>query len=449
MKTIIKYFMYFCLLILAACNKDSNENKISRIEISADGIELMPGKTFQLSTTIYPEHISDIEFMWSSSDSQVATVNENGLVTAVSPGSADISVSADGLMSVCRVNVISKSGLNNIDSEFIAGQAIYKGADPGFPYLGWVQLEIYDAEPDPVTSIIEGNLVKCKLHIPLPDPLAETFEMPSGTWEILAEQDEFVAEPGVDNGTDIPTGSYVVTTRGNDMFLGMLNKGTITITPDMHVQISLETEDGVNVKGVLNKPLEILNLGGGELKERYSSLTEDKVVDFKGAKTAYFLDYGDYWKNGTRNVILQIIDSDSMEAAFIEMTLPKADRWSSIPDCTLNVNPTPEINPAEKTFEPGISWQGNCFGTWGYIKLKNGPNDTVMPDLTNCGNGVNGTVSISSENNVYTVTLDLIDDAENPNRITGSWTGTLTPYEYPGSTSLSASRFVFPYCKKR
>lgn len=33
------------------------------------------------------------------------------------------------------------------------------------------------------------------------------------------------------------------------------------------------------------------------------------------------------------------------------------------------------------------------------------------------------------------VTVNFIDDAETPHRITGTWTGTLTPYSYTASVS--------------
>lgn len=34
-----------------------------------------------------------------------------------------------------------------------------------------------------------------------------------------------------------------------------------------------------------------------------------------------------------------------------------------------------------------------------------------------------------------TITVNFIDDAETPHRITGTWTGTLTPYSYTASVS--------------
>ncbi len=55
------------------------------------------GQTRQLSATAYDandEVIEEVEFIWSSSDTTVATVSENGLVTAVGNGTFTISVKA-------------------------------------------------------------------------------------------------------------------------------------------------------------------------------------------------------------------------------------------------------------------------------------------------------------------------------------------------------------------
>lgn len=159
--------------------------------------------------------------------------------------------------------------------------------------------------------------------------------MPSGTWKLNASADENTAEPGYDSGEDLPTGSYVVQTSsdGSTMKLGMLNQGTITVTEDQHVVIDAYTTEGISVKGNLNKPLEILDLGGGEVDDsQYSTLTTDKVIDLSGAETAYFLDYEDYYENGTRNVVLQILDSQSMTGMFLDLALSKADnRYDPLP----------------------------------------------------------------------------------------------------------------------
>ena len=190
-------------------------------------------------------------------------------------------------------------------------------------------------------------------------------------------------------------GSYVVQTSsdGSTMKLGMLNQGTITVTEDQHVVIDAYTTEGISVKGNLNKPLEILDLGGGEVDDsQYSTLTTDKVIDLSGAETAYFLDYEDYYENGTRNVVLQILDSQSMTGMFLDLALSKADnRYDPLPNCTCTLDPG---DNRAFTFAGGSIWQSNAVGTWGFLKLQtNG--ETIMPDFSEAGNAAGGSLTIT------------------------------------------------------
>jgi uncharacterized protein YjdB len=65
------------------------------------------GETLQLTATIFPDNASNKNVSWSSSDEAVATVTDDGLVTAVSAGSAEITVTtADGgKTATCTVTV--------------------------------------------------------------------------------------------------------------------------------------------------------------------------------------------------------------------------------------------------------------------------------------------------------------------------------------------------------
>ena len=66
----------------------------------------MIGGTETLSATLSPDSAQDI-VVWSSSDTSVATVDQNGKVTAKGPGSAVIRATAEAgkVSAACRVNV--------------------------------------------------------------------------------------------------------------------------------------------------------------------------------------------------------------------------------------------------------------------------------------------------------------------------------------------------------
>lgn len=74
---------------------------------SENGASIEPGSTLQLSATVTPENATDSKVTWSTSDSNVATVSESGLVTGVSPGSAKITAMAGGVSGSIDITVDS------------------------------------------------------------------------------------------------------------------------------------------------------------------------------------------------------------------------------------------------------------------------------------------------------------------------------------------------------
>ncbi len=69
------------------------------------------GESFKLTETVLPEDASDKSVKWTSSDENVATVDENGNVTAVARGFATITAKTNdgGYEAVCEVEVIQKA----------------------------------------------------------------------------------------------------------------------------------------------------------------------------------------------------------------------------------------------------------------------------------------------------------------------------------------------------
>ena len=68
---------------------------------------LEKGKTLTLTPTVYPSALTDKSVTWSSSDTKVATVSEDGVVTGVKSGTATITCTsnATGLSTGCTVTV--------------------------------------------------------------------------------------------------------------------------------------------------------------------------------------------------------------------------------------------------------------------------------------------------------------------------------------------------------
>ncbi len=87
---------------------------VTGVTLNKNSMSLNTGCSEQLTATITPSNADDKSVTWTSSDPAVATVDINGNVTAVSAGSAVITVTtADGNKTAsCTVTVISSGGNN-------------------------------------------------------------------------------------------------------------------------------------------------------------------------------------------------------------------------------------------------------------------------------------------------------------------------------------------------
>ena len=85
--------------------------KVDAIELSESEKKLNVGKSFTITATVKPDNAWNRTVTWSSSDPSIATVDENGTVTAIAKGEAIITAeSADGVKAECKVTVEKKDG---------------------------------------------------------------------------------------------------------------------------------------------------------------------------------------------------------------------------------------------------------------------------------------------------------------------------------------------------
>lgn len=87
-------------------SKPDTTVSVTSIVVTPNAKDMTISQTLQLSVSIYPSNATNKSVSYSSSNSNVAVVNSNGLVTAKSKGSATITVtSSNGKIGVCRVTV--------------------------------------------------------------------------------------------------------------------------------------------------------------------------------------------------------------------------------------------------------------------------------------------------------------------------------------------------------
>ena len=81
---------------------------VTSIVLDRTSISLEEGQTTTLSATVYPNDADDKSVTWSSSSASVATVDKNGIITAVREGAATISARAGNKTATCSVSVQKK-----------------------------------------------------------------------------------------------------------------------------------------------------------------------------------------------------------------------------------------------------------------------------------------------------------------------------------------------------
>lgn len=98
-------------LATATCTVNVSKEPVpaTGITIDPDSTTIYVGRTEQLKATLTPVESTD-SVTWSSSDPDVATVDEHGVVTAVKKGTATITATAnDSVFATCEVTVKKKS----------------------------------------------------------------------------------------------------------------------------------------------------------------------------------------------------------------------------------------------------------------------------------------------------------------------------------------------------
>lgn len=94
---------------MATCTVTVRFQHVETISLDKTNLQLYVGKTATLAVTVSPSNANNLAVIWSSSNPEVASVNENGVVTAISEGNATITASSvDGnKTATCAVSVVT------------------------------------------------------------------------------------------------------------------------------------------------------------------------------------------------------------------------------------------------------------------------------------------------------------------------------------------------------
>ena len=93
--------------LTSTCKVEVKEVPITAIKLDVTSKKLEPGETQAVNVEYLPVDTTDEKAVtWKSSNADVATVDENGVITAVAGGQADITATtANGVSAICKITV--------------------------------------------------------------------------------------------------------------------------------------------------------------------------------------------------------------------------------------------------------------------------------------------------------------------------------------------------------
>ena len=130
----------------ATCKVTVNPVEVSSIELSLQDVTLLIGSITTLTAKVYPENATNQQITWTSDDSSIASIDDNGTITALQIGETIITATCGNASATCKVTVtpVSPSSieLNIKDMILYVGQsetiqAIVRPANTTYPTVTW------------------------------------------------------------------------------------------------------------------------------------------------------------------------------------------------------------------------------------------------------------------------------------------------------------------------
>ena len=129
---------------------------VASVTLDKDSAVLILGETLQLTATVLPANAANPSLTWTSSDEDVATVSNTGLVTSVAEGTATIkatSVSDNTKFAECEINVFDVPAGSIYLGDF--------GIGGGEDQIEWTATE------EQIEAIVNGDVTKILFYLDL------------------------------------------------------------------------------------------------------------------------------------------------------------------------------------------------------------------------------------------------------------------------------------------
>lgn len=99
-------------------NKISDNEKVSNIIFTEDSITIEENRTYQVRYDVYPSGLKNVDLEWTSNDESIATVTEDGLISAIRPGTTVIVAKANKKAAASIIVYVSEEARENASVKF-------------------------------------------------------------------------------------------------------------------------------------------------------------------------------------------------------------------------------------------------------------------------------------------------------------------------------------------
>ena len=241
------------------------------IALNKTSLSLRETETTQLTATVTPEDAEDRSVTWSSSDNSIATVNAEGVVTAIKEGTATITATTnDGsnLKATCTVKVsimpVASITLNITEKTLEEGETInltasVLPANASNKSLAWTSSDENIATVDAnglVTAVKEGTATitakatdgsnvsaKCTIKVKAPVVLVEGITL-NATEQTLTEGETFALTASVT--PENATNKSLAWTSSDENVATVDANGLVTAVKEGTATITAKANDGSN-----------------------------------------------------------------------------------------------------------------------------------------------------------------------------------------------------------
>ncbi|MDE7347958.1 MAG: leucine-rich repeat protein, partial [Muribaculaceae bacterium] len=350
---------------------------VMNIEVSESNVNMNPGDTKQLTATVYPEDADNKSVAWTSSDTSVVTVTENGLIEAVAEGYATITVMAldgSGATGYCYVTVSPK-------------------------YIDVAGITLNATE----LSLTEGEAATLSATVDPSDATDKTVTWSSSDYNVA-----YVDSEG--NVSAMSAGTAVITATASN---GMTASCTVTVATNI-----------VSVESIILDYTE-LTLDEGQTWTLYATITPDNATDMSvtwstsDSSIASVDSFGNVTAMSAGTAVITATASNGKTASCFVMVLPTLassltidpTEWNGVEGDMFTITATvlPD-NTANKNvmFESSDSNVASVDGDGNVVILKEGT--CVITVSTVDGSGLTAECVITSMSGVEAIFAD--PDAE-------------------------------------